>query len=584
MNDQLHIFICEHFKEETLAVLSLDDFHDVIPSFFPSRCNRPLKAGNQLSSIPELNAGIDCNKTLCGCSCMNTSDRVFLSGRNIRYLNMESCFQMFAAKEYINSLICEGAYLITPGWLSDWRECLTQWGGQVQAQQIFSESISKLVLLDTGIDSKSSINLEDFSEVLNCHAETIKVGLDLFRLFLENEIYRWRLNKKMTKTDDTVEKIENTASDYAMALDLLSDIPRDIKEEFVANKIMELLIMLFAASKVCYLSIIDNKPGTLWAIPLLLDEKQTKERLMACNKPICITESGKGFCLRIGKGEDTVAVIEIDDFTLPEHMLKYQNLALAIAEVFATSIENARYFEKIIDINNELKEVINIKDKFFSIIAHDLRNPFVAILGYSEMLIENIKTNNQEAMNKGIKIIAESSNQAYTLLENLLTWARAQTGRIEFKKETFDLKKCIDECVGIVVSQASKKNIIIVKDLEANCSVSADRNMINTVLRNLLVNAIKYSHHNSKIIVAANIISSQLHISVYDYGVGISKEKIDKLFRIDTKISTPGTENEKGSGLGLILCKEFIEKHNGKIWVESEVGKGSGFHILIPWI
>lgn len=582
MNDQLHIFICEHFKKETHEVLSSGEFKDVITSFFPSRCSRPVLVHNQLYSLPELNSASKNDKTFCGCSCLTAMDKEFLTHQNIRYISLVNCFQMLAAKELINSLISEGSYLVTPGWLSEWKEWLIQWGGQVQARQIFSESVTKIVLLDTGINPKSITNLNDLSEALDCPVETINVGLDFYRLFLENEILKWRVGKTAKKINEPADKEEKSKSDYAMALDLLSELPRAEKEEVVANLIMEVFVMLFAPGKVHYLSIIDSKPVNFWSLPPTSDPEPIKKRLSEFNKPISLAKSGKGFCLKIGKGNETLAIIEVDDLLISEHLPRYQNLSLSMAGVFALCIINSRYYQKILEINKQLQESNNTKDKFFNIIAHDLKSPFASILGFSEMLSQNYKTLQNDKIELFAKAIYDSSAQAYDLLGNLLMWAQSQKGSLSFSPEIFNFNIILRENINLLEQMAFKKNIILSSTINAEIQVFADINMMNTIMRNLLSNAIKFTPIGGKIIIGAISSPDFIELTITDTGIGIPGKILNELFSINSNITTEGTEHEKGTGLGLTLCREFIEKHGGKIWADSKINVGSTFHFTIP--
>jgi two-component system sensor histidine kinase/response regulator len=179
-------------------------------------------------------------------------------------------------------------------------------------------------------------------------------------------------------------------------------------------------------------------------------------------------------------------------------------------------------------------------------------------------------------------MINNSAAQTLRLLENLLEWANSQRGKISFNPIPIKLKELFNEEFSVLNGVAKGKNIELKSSLFDNLMIIADKNMIKTILRNLISNAIKFTHKNGKVEVKAIAINNQVKISVSDSGIGMTKETIAKLFRIDANQSTPGTENEKGTGLGLVLCKEFIEKHGGKIWVESESGKGSTFKFSIP--
>jgi signal transduction histidine kinase/ligand-binding sensor domain-containing protein len=239
--------------------------------------------------------------------------------------------------------------------------------------------------------------------------------------------------------------------------------------------------------------------------------------------------------------------------------------------------------EKAVAIKTiELKELNASKDKFFSIIAHDLKNPFGTIIGISEMLNEEIDSENSARIREFGNMINTSAVQTLRLLENLLEWANSQRGKILFEPGPVKLNELLIEEFNVLSDTAKTKNIDLKNYLPDNLIISADKNMIRTILRNLISNAIKFTHKNGIVEVKAAIANNQVVISVSDNGIGMTKEFIPKLFRIDGDLSTRGTDNEKGTGLGLFLCKEFVEKHHGKIWVESEPGKGSIFRFVLP--
>lgn len=238
--------------------------------------------------------------------------------------------------------------------------------------------------------------------------------------------------------------------------------------------------------------------------------------------------------------------------------------------------------KKITKYSEELKESNATKDKFFSIIAHDLKNPFHNIMGFTDILIKNIGKYENEKVLKILETIHDTSKLTYSLLENLLLWAKAHSNKITFKSAKNDLNEIIRENIQIMQGQAIAKDITIETSLYPSAIVRCDKDMITTVIRNLLTNAIKFTKTNGNIKISVDRKNYDFIVKVSDNGVGISKENIEKLFKIESKFQTKGTNNEIGTGLGLILCKEFVELHYGKIWVESELGKGSTFMFTIP--
>lgn len=249
----------------------------------------------------------------------------------------------------------------------------------------------------------------------------------------------------------------------------------------------------------------------------------------------------------------------------------------------ARDITEKRLAEETIRENERrLHELNATKDKFFSIIAHDLRSPFNSILGGSEMLAEIIRKKDYENMEEMADMVHRSAQAAFNLLVNLLEWSRAQTGRIDFDPVAVDIGPVIDENLELLAESAKQKSILIHKSIAVQSKVSLDVQMFGTILRNLVSNAIKFSHAGSLVRVRARLKDDKLLVSVTDQGVGISKEVQEKLFRIDSPISQSGTNNEPGTGLGLLLCKEFAEKHGGTIVLESLPQKGSTFTLVLP--
>jgi len=234
--------------------------------------------------------------------------------------------------------------------------------------------------------------------------------------------------------------------------------------------------------------------------------------------------------------------------------------------------------------NKQLLASNSSKDKFFSIIAHDLRNPFHTLMGFSDVLIHNLENYSLDDAREILNMIYSTSKKGSDLLENLLLWSRTETGRMPYEPISINLSAIVESNILFMEAQGQMKNIRITKEIDPSILVMADENMLNTILRNLISNAIKFTYENGLIVVKASVVKPNAEISVCDNGVGISEENRNKLFQFETNISTQGTSSESGTGLGLILCKEFVEKHGGKIWVESEKNKGSEFKFTLPTI
>ena len=246
-------------------------------------------------------------------------------------------------------------------------------------------------------------------------------------------------------------------------------------------------------------------------------------------------------------------------------------------------ITERKLAEQGIKQHNEKLQLLNAeKDKFFSIIAHDLRSPFNGFLGLTQLMAEELPTMTIDQLQKIAVSMRNSASNLFNLLENLLEWSRIKQGLIPFVPVNLDLSQLIKDSTEIILENADKKNIDLTIDIPDNCFVFADKNMLQTIVRNLVSNAVKFTARGGKINITAKSLSSDMvEVSINDTGIGMKKEFLENIFRIDTDTNRKGTEGEPSTGLGLLLCKEFVEKHGGKIWAESEEGKGSIFSFTL---
>ncbi|MFC2110994.1 ATP-binding protein [Bacteroidota bacterium] len=244
--------------------------------------------------------------------------------------------------------------------------------------------------------------------------------------------------------------------------------------------------------------------------------------------------------------------------------------------------EKKLFQDRLKESEQKLKDLIRTKENFYSIIAHDLKNPFNTIVGFSNLIIDEINEMSKDEIFEVVQMINKTGVETMNLLINLLDWSRTQTGSLKLNPTFFDINEILELNLQLLFSQATNKEIEIYTDIPEPTVVYADKNIVNTILRNLISNAIKYTHKSGEIEINAQNREKDVEISIIDNGIGITEEIKSKLFTLDLEKTIDGTNNEKGTGLGLMICKEFVEKSNGKISVKSEAGKGSTFSFSLP--
>jgi signal transduction histidine kinase len=268
--------------------------------------------------------------------------------------------------------------------------------------------------------------------------------------------------------------------------------------------------------------------------------------------------------------------------------LSYLFIAITLIIILVAGLVLLMYISKrksnrqLEEKNKIISEINASKDKFFSIIAHDLRSPFNSLLGFTQLLVEELSTMDKDQIQQIAVTMRKSATNLYRLLENLLEWSRLQRGLIAFNPEPILLMPKVLADTALIMESANKKEISFNYDIPENLKVYADENMLGGILRNLVSNAVKFTPKSGKVTIAAKSMDNAVECSVSDTGIGMNQEMQENLFNIDVNTSRKGTEKEPSTGLGLILCNEFVGKHGGKLWVESEEGKGSTFHFTLP--
>jgi signal transduction histidine kinase len=316
----------------------------------------------------------------------------------------------------------------------------------------------------------------------------------------------------------------------------------------------------------------------------LLYDSQSKNKVTNKDKPnlylkLPIVFNGKKWTLQFMGNNENLSINhgEILIVLISGIIISLLLFALSLALI------NANLHAKQIDIlNRQLEKHNTDKDRFISILSHDLRSPFNALLGLSELLKENIQEFHIDEIKGMAGDINKTAQSTLNLLEDILAWARAQQGKFPFKPQELSFTDISKNVLENLKPNANAKNIELNRIAPDEITVFADVDMLKTVLRNLVSNAIKFTNNGGAININAKVNSEYVTISISDNGIGIKPDNLVKLFDLSQVVTTTGTAEETGTGLGLLLCKEFVEKHGGKIWVESEVGIGSEFKFTLP--
>jgi signal transduction histidine kinase len=278
---------------------------------------------------------------------------------------------------------------------------------------------------------------------------------------------------------------------------------------------------------------------------------------------------------------DTDSIVKGFEFGAADYVIKPFNSAELLARV-STHLLLKKSREALKNANQQLQELNATKDKFFSIIAHDLRNPFNALIGGSSFLMDSFENLDKEQIRYFIGEMNAAAKNTLNLLENLLAWSRSQTGRMQCSPRRISISDIVSETVELLKNNAEEKELSLLNDVEPENFVYADAEMTKTVVRNLVSNAVKYTAKGGTVKIASKETEAFTEISISDTGIGITEQRMETLFKIDFPHSAKGTAGEQGTGLGLLLCKEFLEKNRGEIEAKSRPGEGSVFSIRLP--
>ena len=432
-----------------------------------------------------------------------------------------------------------------------------------------------LVYLDLGEYDKAYTNLKKSTELAIKINDTYSLANNynnLAKLFLHQKQYNKSQNNlnlaiKLSKQINVKEWLVESYDLYSQLYSELNDYKKALEYYKLYSETKDSIFSTNSSNRITEMKI-KYETDNLETENTLL-KKDNKIHLLELNRQKNIKNYSIAFSILIL----ALAILSFSQFRLKKRtngLLKSKNDQLKDAN------------KKLTVSEYNLKELNATKDKFFSIIAHDLKNPFQSLLGFSEILYNQMDKLSKNEISEYTKLIYESSQNLFNLLGNLLQWSQSQLGSIKLSPKPINVYDSIDDVLSIFGVAAQKKNIKVESSIAKDVTVFADKHVVSTVFRNLISNAIKFTNQGGEIKISSVISNNKITVSVEDNGKGISEGNLEKLFRIDQGYSTKGTEDEAGTGLGLILCKDLISQSNGELFVESTLGKGSNFKFTLP--
>jgi len=399
-----------------------------------------------------------------------------------------------------------------------------------------------------------------------------------------------QLLKKAINSNTIIEKRELNYAEFHTIADATNEIIENKKtadEELIKSEMQ--FKSLFEIAPIMILGLNPNKKITLWNNECQKVTGYSLSDIQKVDNPIEMMmkhdQDYQTLLSNISNPDGQFSEYTIIDKNKEERNQFWAGFKSASGLVIGVGYDTTKLTKTLTELNitaDKLQEANHTKDKFLSIIAHDLKNPFNAIVGFSDLLCSSYSDLDDETKLDLIKDIQHSAKLNFNLLEKMLEWSMSQSDHIPYKPQSLNLQSIINDSSSFASFQASQKNIKIKNNTSENAYIFADENMLTSLLRNLISNAIKFTPESGEIQIKTEDSDTEVKISIKDNGVGMSQDNIEKLFRTDAKVQTSGTSDEKGTGLGLLICKEFVDKHKGNIWVESQINEGCEFFITFP--
>ena len=568
------ILICSNFKPEARSILESEGLEDVMLKTFPA--HHPCKVLTR-DELIDLTSGDYRRIHVLGATCISGFGGMDEIPDNITIHGTGQCFELFAGRELVDQLVREGAYLVTPGWLADWRNHIINWGfDRKVAREFFKESTSKIVLLDTGVDEQVVGKMEAFATYVEMPCERIPVGLDMLRLRFSNIALEDQLERERVEGLDSLSLASRQSADYVMLFDLISNLAEINSEESVIEKIFDLYSMLFAPAEQQYLAVADNKPGAVYSRPEgAADPGEVKTRLEHFMGTTLWTETDDGFIINIQHSGMTLGIVDVSGIAMPQYRAHYLNVALAVTAVCGLAIRNARTYHALELANIEL-------DGFAHTVSHDLKGPLSAIKLATELLQDYFTLPNTGAgddveadeISDIIAVIVRSVDKSDGFISDLLTLAEA--GQKPAYVTDVDVREVVDDIA------AERSGDIVGREIDLRMDgtlgrVRANPTHIYQVFANLIANAIEHNDGSQPVIEVKWLgdDSSDAHrYLVRDNGSGIPAEDLPKVF-------VPFFKGNGGNtGIGLSTVEKLVKMYGGDIEAYNDNGACFEFTIM----